>query len=217
MLKLLPHFTSLGVHLKRTRKDRRLTQSDLAQQAHITIPTIRLLENGQGTLTSFWSVLEALHVEIAGRNLPAGESIGVQIPTLRKRKGMSQRALASIIETTQPTLIALERHCTGRLYTLESIGKIKPLFTRAHPPAPPRTSPVSPLGALPSRPRTPAAGESSVDRQAGRASSAPHATQSGEGAGHQTSGLSIARRRLGQTSGTIATLWHTQRRFNAEG
>src|SRR5262249_30177323 len=64
-----------------------------------------------------------------------------------------------------------------------SIGKIKPLFTRAHPPAPPRTSPVSPLGALPSHPRTPAAGESSVDRQAGRAPSAPHAMQSGEGAG----------------------------------
>jgi hypothetical protein len=28
-----------------------------------------------------------------------------------------------------------------------SIGKIKPLFTRAHPPASPRTSPVSPRGA----------------------------------------------------------------------
>src|SRR2546428_8653330 len=44
---------------------------------------------------------------------------------------------------------------------------ISPLFTRAHPPAPPRTSLVSPLGALFSRTRTPAAGESSVDRQAG--------------------------------------------------
>jgi len=74
-----------------------------------------------------------------------------------------------------------------------SIGKIKPLFTRAHPPAPPRTSPVSPLGALPSRTHTPAAGENSVDRQAGRAPSAPHATQSG--AGH------------GQGEKTGATVW----------
>ena len=55
----------------------------------------------------------------------------------------------------------------------------------ASPPASPRTSPVPPLGALPSRTRTPAVGESAVDRQAGRASSAPHATQSGEGAGHE--------------------------------
>src|SRR5262245_34555939 len=34
---------------------------------------------------------------------------------------MSQRALASIIETTQPTLIALEHHCTGRLQTLDRV------------------------------------------------------------------------------------------------
>src|SRR5439155_2406888 len=54
-----------------------------------------------------------------------------------------------------------------------SIGKIKPLFTRAHPPAPPRTSPVSPLGALPSRTRTPAVGESAVDRQTGHAPPTP--------------------------------------------
>jgi hypothetical protein len=40
-----------------------------------------------------------------------------------------------------------------------------------------------PTGSSPSRTRTPATGESSVDRQAGRAPSAPHATQSGEGAG----------------------------------
>jgi hypothetical protein len=52
---------------------------------------------------------------------------------------------------------------------VKSIGKIQPLFTRAHPPATPRTSSMSPLGALPSRTRTPAAGESSVDYQAGRA------------------------------------------------
>jgi transcriptional regulator with XRE-family HTH domain len=108
MLKLSCYHTSLGSHLKRERKARNFTQSALAQQAMISIPTIRLLECGQGTLTSFWSVLEALNVEIAGRNLPAGESIGVQIVTLRRRKGMSQRALASIIETTQPTLALVQ-------------------------------------------------------------------------------------------------------------
>jgi hypothetical protein len=62
-----------------------------------------------------------------------------------------------------------------------SIGKIKPL-TRAHPPAPPRTSPVSPLEISPAAPARQRLA-SSVDRQAGRAPSAPRATQSGEGAG----------------------------------
>jgi len=40
---------------------------------------------------------------------------------LRKRKGMSQRALASIIETTQPTLITLEKQNRGRLQTLDRV------------------------------------------------------------------------------------------------
>ena len=144
MLKLPLHYTSLGVHLKRERKDRQLTQSDLAQKAIISIPTIRFLENGQGTLTSFWAVLSTLNLDLVGRNLPPGQDIGERIIILRKRKGMSQRALASIIETTQPTLIALERHCTGRLPTLDRVlmalgagaylapqGSVKAFFTHA--------------------------------------------------------------------------------------
>jgi len=121
MLKLSFHHASLGVHLKRARKDRQLTQSDLAHKAQVAIPTIRLLENGQGTLTSFWSVLEVLHVEIAGRNLPPGQHIGEQIITLRQRRGVSQRELIKLIGVSQPTLIELERHCTGRLHTLDRV------------------------------------------------------------------------------------------------
>jgi transcriptional regulator with XRE-family HTH domain len=121
MLKLSLHYMSLGIHLKRERQDRQLTQSNLAQQAQVAIPTLRLLENGQGTLTSFWSVLEALNVDIAGRNLPAGESIGVQITTLRKRKGLSQRELIKLVGVSQPTLIELEHHCTWHLLTLDRV------------------------------------------------------------------------------------------------
>src|SRR5437764_14418273 len=87
MLKLLPNFTSLGVHLKRARKDRRLTQGELAQQAQLSIDTLCLLEHGKGNLSSFWAVLSALNVDVVGRDLPPGESIGERIITLRKRKG----------------------------------------------------------------------------------------------------------------------------------
>jgi phage N-6-adenine-methyltransferase len=145
MLKLpLYAISPLGTALQRERKARKLSQSDLAQQALISIPTIHLLENGQGNLTSFWTVLHTLNLDIMGRNLPPGESMGKRIVTLRKRKGMSQRALASIIETTQPTLIALERHATGRLQTLDKVlvalgagaylapqGNVKTFFTHA--------------------------------------------------------------------------------------
>ena len=120
-LKLLPHFTSLGVHLKRTRKDRQLTQSELAQQAQLSIDTLRILEYGKGNLSSFWAVLSTLNLDIVGRNLPPGQHIGEQITTLRKRKGLSQRALIKLAEISQPTLIELERHATGRLPTLDRV------------------------------------------------------------------------------------------------
>ena len=121
MLKLPFHHTSLGVHLQRERQDRQLTQSNLAQQAQIAIPTLRLLEHGQGNLTSFWTVLHTLNLDIVGCNLPPGESIRAQIITLRKRKGISQRDLIKLVGVSQPTLIELERHCTGRLQTLERV------------------------------------------------------------------------------------------------
>src|SRR5262245_47648570 len=121
MFKLPFHHTSLGVHLKRERKDRKLTQSDLARLAMLSIPTLRLLEHGQGNLTSFWVVLSTLNLDVVGRNLPPGESIGAQITTLRKRKGVSQRDLVKLIGVRQPTLIELECHATGRLQTLDRV------------------------------------------------------------------------------------------------
>jgi transcriptional regulator with XRE-family HTH domain len=115
MLKLLPHFTSLGVHLKRERKARKMSQSVLAQQAQLSIDTLRLLEDGSGNLSSFWAVLSTLNLDIVGRNLPPGQHIGEQITTLRKRQGLSQRELMKLIPISQPTLIELERHTGGRL------------------------------------------------------------------------------------------------------
>jgi transcriptional regulator with XRE-family HTH domain len=121
MLKLSCYHTSLGSHLKRERKNQQLTQGDLAQQAQVAIPTLRLLESGQGTRTSFWSVLQALNLDIVGRSLPPGATIGERLISLRKRKRLSQRELIKLVGVSQPTLIELERHCTGRLPTLDRV------------------------------------------------------------------------------------------------
>jgi transcriptional regulator with XRE-family HTH domain len=85
------------------------------------MPTIRLLESGQGNLSTFWTVLHTLNLDIAGRNLPPGQHIGERIITLRKRKGMSQRELTKLVGVSQPTLIELERHASGRLQTLDRV------------------------------------------------------------------------------------------------
>jgi transcriptional regulator with XRE-family HTH domain len=121
MLKLLPNFTSLGLHLKRTRKDQRLTQGELAQQARLSIDTLGLLEHDKGNLSSFWTVLHTLNPDIVGRNLPPGASIGERIIALRHRRGVSQRELIKLVGVSHPTLIELERYCTGRLHTLDRV------------------------------------------------------------------------------------------------
>ena len=54
-----------------------------------------------------------------GRNLPTGEHLGAQIQALRKRRRLSQKELASLIKTTCPTLIRLEKDNNGRVETLE--------------------------------------------------------------------------------------------------
>jgi transcriptional regulator with XRE-family HTH domain len=87
----------------------------------LSMPTIRLLESGQGNLSTFWTVLHTLNLDIVGRNLPPGEHIGAQIITLRKRQGLSQRALTILVGVSQPTLVELERHSAGRLQTLDHV------------------------------------------------------------------------------------------------
>ena len=111
----------LGNLLKRARKRRQLTQGRLASEANLSVPTIRLLERGKGNLTSWHSVLCAMKLELKGRNLPPANTLGRQIALLRKRHKLSQRALASIVGTTPPTLVRIERENTGRLDVMDRV------------------------------------------------------------------------------------------------
>src|SRR6266567_1209756 len=101
--------TSLGMHLQQAWNACQCTQRTIAQQAHVSPPTLRLLEHGQGNLTSFWAVLHTLNLDIVGRNLPPGPHIGERILTWRQRKGMSQRELSQFVGVSPPTLLAWER------------------------------------------------------------------------------------------------------------
>jgi phage N-6-adenine-methyltransferase len=117
----LPLHYGLGFDLRRHRKDRRMTQAELAANAGLSVPTVRLLERTRGHLTSWNAALAALGLEIVGRNLPAAETLGQSIAALRRSRGFSQRALAELAEVTQPTILAIERYGTGRLETLSRI------------------------------------------------------------------------------------------------
>lgn len=138
------HQNRIGKFLRQARKKRRLTQFELVEKAGLSVSTLRLLEGGRGNLSSWGKALSALSLVVEGRNLPPGEAIGQRVAALRKRRHLSQRALASLAATTPPTLVALEKRSQGRLTTLDSVLTIlgaghylaepdaqKPFFTHA--------------------------------------------------------------------------------------
>jgi phage N-6-adenine-methyltransferase len=67
------------------------------------------------------AALDALKLTLVGRNLPGGKTLGMQLATLRRRRGISQAALARMAGVTKPTIGALEREGKGRLSTLEHV------------------------------------------------------------------------------------------------
>jgi phage N-6-adenine-methyltransferase len=111
----------LGSGLQTYRKARGLTQGQLATRVGLTEKTVRLLEHGRGNLDSWRAVLKDLGLELVGRNLPAGPSLGARLAALRRHRRLSQRDLAALLGVTQPTLVALERRDAGRLTTLERV------------------------------------------------------------------------------------------------
>jgi DNA-binding XRE family transcriptional regulator len=120
MVKLSTH-SGIGCELRQHRRSRRLTQTELAEQARLSTKTVRLLESTRGTLASWDATLATLGLSVIGRNLPAGDSLGSSVATLRRNRGISQRQPAELVGVTPPTILAIERHRRGRLETLARI------------------------------------------------------------------------------------------------
>jgi phage N-6-adenine-methyltransferase len=99
----------------------RITQAELARSCGLSVPTVRLLEAGRGNLDSWRAALDHLGLELVGRNLPPGESLGSKLASLRRRRRLSQRELADLVGVSQPTIVALEGQGSGRLDTLERV------------------------------------------------------------------------------------------------
>ena len=111
----------IGEELRKFRKTAGLTQAGLAEKANITERTVRALENGHGTITSCFAVFEALKITLEGRNLPRAETLGERLCVLRRRRKLSQVALAVTVGVTKPTIGALERDGLGRISTLQGV------------------------------------------------------------------------------------------------
>ena len=111
----------LATELRAQRRASGLTQAALAAKADLAERTVRALEQGSGSLDSWHAAIRALGLRLSGRNLPAGETLGLRLSTLRRRRGLSQEALARSVGVSKPTLGALERDGKGRLSTLQRV------------------------------------------------------------------------------------------------
>ena len=111
----------LATELRAQRRASRLTQAALAAKADLAERTVRALEQGSGSLDSWHAAVRALGLRLSGRNLPGGETLGLRLTTLRRRRGLSQEALAHSVGVSKPTLGALERESKGRLSTLQRV------------------------------------------------------------------------------------------------
>jgi len=102
--------------LRAERVGRGLTQAELASRAKISIPTLRALERGAGTILSLEAILPILGLR--WRVTTPGKHMGRVLMERRRARGFSQQALARKIGCSRVTIITLEAEFSGRVATL---------------------------------------------------------------------------------------------------
>ena len=104
--------------IRALRRLRGHSLTEVSKRAGISIPTVRSVESGTASMRSMFSVLSLLEAEIDWPQKPK-LALGAALAQARRSQCISQRAMASMVEVTQPTIIALEIRNTGRIVTLE--------------------------------------------------------------------------------------------------
>ena len=129
----------LGSELRAARKKAGLIQVDLANRVGFSIPTVRQAEQGNGMLGGFLILAEALGLEIAGRSLPPGDTVGTRLALLRQRRGISRRSLSAIAKVSPPTIATIESTNSGYLVNVERIATALGAGLFLHPQGKPPT------------------------------------------------------------------------------
>ena len=94
-----------------------VSRLDLA--AGISRGAVARLRSGRGSLTSLRKALEAAGMDLRG--LPRGRNWGERVAAQRKRKGLSQAAVACRADVSREAVIALEKRSAGRVSTLAAV------------------------------------------------------------------------------------------------
>ena len=81
-MRKLPIDSCLGPALRSHRRVKGITQAALAPLARLAEKTLRQLEQGKGNLDSWHAAPRQLGLELAGRNLPPGDTVKAQVRRL---------------------------------------------------------------------------------------------------------------------------------------
>ncbi len=111
----------LGAELLAHRLHACISQVEMARRVGVSVPTVRLAESGRGILLGFMKIAAKMHLVLDSDALPSAPSFGTSLHLLRKRLGISRRALADRTSVPLPTLAALE---AGRDCRMASMGKV---------------------------------------------------------------------------------------------
>jgi transcriptional regulator with XRE-family HTH domain len=114
------HRNGVAESVQKARRAAKLSQKSLAAKSGIGLTAIRGVEAGTARIASLNAVLNALGLEIRGRNLIAGP-VGQAMALARKRRNLSRRKLAIALQIDRDTLAAIEDG-GGLMQELETYG-----------------------------------------------------------------------------------------------
>jgi transcriptional regulator with XRE-family HTH domain len=105
--------------LEQARRARGLTQAALARSAGISVPTLRALQRGSGTLRSLQEVMRILDLDWGW--MPIGTDPVQPIVARRLAKGLTQADLARRVGCARGTIIDLEKNLGGSVAILIAV------------------------------------------------------------------------------------------------
>lgn len=99
-----------------------LSKSELALRSGLSRPTVRLILQGRGTVTSLSSMLPVLGLKWNGAD-DAGRQ-GAALSDRRRTLGLTQAQVAGALNVSRPVIIGLERDLRGEVATLCAYAKL---------------------------------------------------------------------------------------------
>ncbi len=101
-------YSLLGEDLRNARRSLGLTQAALAFRAGCAVATVRQVETGGGMLGMLVRLSDLCGMEVGARALPAGQTLGGRLLSMRRRQRLGRRAAAGLAGLSPTTVAAIE-------------------------------------------------------------------------------------------------------------